>query len=122
MATFSKVFLSESAGGRPVKAAATATPGTLVHATGTSSTVIDEVWLYAHNTDAVVRDLTIEFGGVTSPDDTIVLKLEPWSGLVLVLPGLPVAGDGTGARNVRAFASAANVVTIMGYVNRITPP
>ena len=121
MATFSKVFLSESAGGRPVKVADTATPGTLVHATGTSSTVIDEVWLYAHNTDTVARELTIEFGGVTSPDDTIVLGLAPESGLVLVLPGLPVAGDGSAARNVRAFSSTANVVTVVGYVNRITP-
>lgn len=119
MATFTKLRLSDSTGGRPIKVVATATPGTLVHATGTSATVIDELWLYAMNTDTTDRKLTVEFGGVTAPDDLIELVIKAESGLVLLVPGLPLSGDGAAARNVRAFAASANVVTILGYVNRI---
>ena len=121
MATFSKVLLSGSTGGRPIKVAATATAGTLVHATGTSATVLDEVWLYAHNSSGAAVNLTVEFGGVSSPDDLILLSVPSRTGLTLVLPGLVLAGDGSAVRNVRAFAGTTNVVTVVGYVNRITP-
>jgi hypothetical protein len=121
MATFDKVLLSGSTGGRPIKVAATATPGTTIHATGTSATVVDEVWLYASNTDTEDRKLTIEFGGTTSPDDLIELEIPAESGLVLLVPGIPLTGDGAAARSVLAFCATADVVNIVGYVNRITP-
>jgi hypothetical protein len=121
MATFSKVQLSGSTGGRLIKVAQTATAGTTIHATGTSSTVLDEIWLYAVNSDTTDRKLTIEFGGTSSPDDLIEQTITAESGLILVIPGLLLAGDGTTARTVRAFAATANVVMIGGYVNRITP-
>jgi len=121
MATYSKQFLSDSDGGRPVKVAATASPGTQIHATGTSATTIDEVWLYATNTDSTDHKLSIQFGDTTSPDDLMEVTITAESGLVLLIPGLPLAGTGASARRVRAFAASANVVTISGYVNRITP-
>jgi len=120
MATFSKQLLSGSTGGRLIKVAATATTGTTIHATGTSSSIIDEIWLYAVNSDTTARKLTIEFGGTTSPDDLIELTVAAESGLVLVVPGLILAGTGSAARTVTAFCATANVVSIGGYVNRIT--
>ena len=120
MATFSKQLLSGSTGGRLIKVAATATTGTTIHATGTSSSIIDEIWLYAVNSDTTNRKLTIEFGGTTSPDDLIELTITAESGLVLVVPGLVLAGTGSAARTVTAFCATANVVSIGGYVNRIT--
>lgn len=121
MATFSKVQLSGSTGGQPVLVAATATAGTLIHATGTSSTVLDEVWLYAQNDHTADLLLTIEYGGTTSPNNLIRQTVTSRSGLILVIPGLLLAGDGTSARNIRAFCASANLVHISGYVNRITP-
>lgn len=120
MALFTKLNLSGSTGGRPVLVAATATAGTLIHATGTSASVIDEIWLYASNTDTTDRKLTIEYGGVTSPNDLIEITIPAEAGLILVIPGLILNGDGTAARNVRAFAATANVINISGYVNRIS--
>lgn len=121
MATYSKVQLSGSTGGRLIKVAQTATAGTTIHATGTSSTIIDEVWLYAVNSDTTDRKLTIEWGGTSSPDDLIEQTITAESGLILILPGLLISGDGTSARTVRAFAASANVIMIGGYVNRLTP-
>ena len=120
MATFSKVNLSGSTGGRLIKVAQTATTGTTIHATGTSSSIFDEIWLYAVNSDTTARKLTIEFGGTSAPDDLIELTVAAESGLVLVVPGLILAGTGSAARTVTAFCATANVVSIGGYVNRIT--
>lgn len=115
-----KVLLSGSTNGRGIKVAATATAGTTIHATGTSSAVIDEVWLYAYNSDTSAVELTIELGGVTAPDDNIKLSIPAKSGLTLVLPGLTLTGTGAAASTIRAFAGTANVIVMTGYVNRIS--
>jgi hypothetical protein len=119
MATYSKVLLSGSSNGRMIKVAATGTAGTTIHATGTSTSVIDEVWLYAVNSDTTARKLTIEFGSTSAPDDLIELTIPPEAGLVCVVPGLPLTGTGS-ASTIRAFCATANVVMVTGYVNRIT--
>lgn len=119
MATYSKIVLSGSTNGAPVKVAATASSGTLIHSTGTSSSVIDEVWLYATNTSVTSVMLTIQYAGTTSPDNDLEITIPGQSGLILVVPGLPLTGTGSAATSVRAFAGTANVVTIYGYVNRV---
>lgn len=119
MATFTKQILSGSTDGRAVKVAATASSGTTIHTGSTTATTIDEVWLYAQNTDTTARKLTIQWGGTTSPDDEIEVTIGPEQGLVLVAPGLLIKGNAT-ALVVRAFAATANVITIHGYVNRIS--
>jgi hypothetical protein len=119
MATFNKLTLSGSTDGRPVKVAATATPGTTIHTGSSTATVYDELWLYAQNTDSTDRKLTVEFGGTTSPDDLIEFTVKAENGLYLIVPGLVIKGNAT-PLVVRAFAATANVLTISGYVNRIT--
>jgi hypothetical protein len=119
MATFTKLVLSGSTNGRAILVAATASPGTTIHTGSTNTAVIDEVWLYAQNTDTTARKLTIEWGGTSSPDDLIELTIPAESGLTLVAPGLLIKGAGT-ALVVRAFAATTNVITIHGYVNRIS--
>jgi hypothetical protein len=117
MPTYSKVKLSASTSGRPIKVVATASSGTTIHTTlGTAST--DEVYLYANNTDTVTRTLTIQWGGTSSPDDSIVVGILPQAGIFLVIPGLILVDTGT-PLVIRAFASAANIINITGYVNRI---
>jgi hypothetical protein len=118
VATYSKLILSGSTDGRAIKVAATATAGTLIHTGSATAATIDEVWLYAQNTDTTARKLTIEWGGVSAPDDLIELTVGAETGLVLVAPGLLIKGNAT-ALIVRAFAATANVITIHGYVNRI---
>lgn len=113
------VLLSGSTQGQPILVAQTATPGTTIHATGTSATVFDEIWLYAQNTDTTDRKLTIEWGGVTSPNNLIEVTIPAESGLVCVIPGLRLTGTGAAATTVRAFAASANLITIVGNVNRM---
>lgn len=117
MASIDKVVLSGSTNGKNTKIVATATAGTTIHTCGSGTTVLDEIWLWATNTDTSTRKLTIEYGGTTSPDDTIEVSIPPESGPFLVIPGLILCNSLV----VRGFASAANVVIVAGYVNRYTP-
>ena len=119
MATFSKITLSGSTDGRLIKVAATATAGTTIHTGSSTATTIDELWLYAVNSDTSDRKLTIEYGGVSSPDDLIEQTITTESGLILVVAGLVIKGNAT-PLVVRAFCASANVVMIGGYVNRIS--
>ena len=114
MATYTKVKLSGSTDGKMIKVAATATLGTTIHAAHATS--LDEVWLYAVNSDTSARKLTIEFGGATSPDCLIEQTIQPESGLVLVVPGMLL----TNSLVITAFCATANVVMIGGFVNRIS--
>jgi len=115
MAVLSKEKLSGSTDGKQIKVAATATPGTLIHTAVSGTTDLDEIWLYAYNHHTANVDLTIEWGGVASPDDLVQITIPFKAGRFLVV-------DGKLLQNgliVRAFASVANVVMIDGFVNRI---
>ncbi len=112
--TITKLKLSGSTDGKMVKVAATATLGTTIHTA--HATDLDELWLYAVNSDTSARKLTIEFGGATSPDCLIEVTIPAESGLVVVVPGLLL----TNSLAVTAFCASANVVMIGGFVNRIT--
>lgn len=120
MATFTKVALSGSTQGKAIKVVATASTGTTIHATGTSSSIIDEVWLYAYNSDSAGVLLTVQFGGTTAVDNDVKVIVPSQSGLTLVVPGLILTGTGAAANTVYAYAATANVVTISGYVNRVS--
>lgn len=116
MPSLTKIPLSGSTHGRPIKVAATAIgAGTTIH-TALATTVDgegDEIVLDAFNSDSVERTLTIGWGGTTDPDDLIEFALQPGE-RQHVVPGLLLRN----ALVVKAAASAANVVTVQGYVVR----
>lgn len=121
MATFTKVLLSGSSQGKAIKVAATSSLGTLIHSTGSSTTIIDEIWLYAYNSHTSAVPLTIQFGGSTSPDNDIKVTIQPQAGLKVVVPGLVLTGlGGSFNSGTYAYAGTANVIMLSGYVNRIT--
>jgi len=119
MATFTKQLLSGSTYGQPITVVQTASTGTTIHATSTSASTIDEVWLYANNTSTSPVLLTVQFGGTGSVQNAKPITLAPQSGDVLIVAGLPLTGTGSAASTVYAFAATASVITISGYVNRI---
>lgn len=116
MATFSKVKLSGSTDGKGVKITATATAGTTAHTA--HATALDEIYCWLSNLHTVDVTVTIEWGGVTDPDDLLVktLTLPANSGPILVVPGLIL----TNSKVFAIFASVASKIIATGYVNRIT--
>ena len=123
MATFTKITGSGSTDGRLVKVAATATPGTTLHTGSATTTTYDEIWIEAYNSHTSTVDLTIEFGGVTDPDDLVRISLQAnsagsYTGPIRVIEGWPIKGNAT-PLVVRAFASVANKVVVNIFTNRI---
>lgn len=112
--SITKELLSGSTDGRLIKITTTATPGDTIHTA--NSTSRDEIYLWAVNTDTVSRILTIEFGGVAAPDDTISITMAAGDGLIVAVPGLVL----TNSLVVKAFADVANKVNVGGYVERVS--
>jgi hypothetical protein len=109
--------LSGSTDGMGILVAATGSAGTLIHTaiSGTTAGTFDEVWLWAYNAHSGNVTLTVEFGGVTVPDNNIKISVPYQQGLILVVPGLILQNT----QVVRAFASIVNVVVVSGFVNTI---
>ena len=118
MATAVKRKLSGSTDGKAIKVVQTATAGDTIHTAvaGTTAGTYDEIWLWAYNGHSANVVLTIEFGGADVPDQNIVVTVPYKTGLIPIVPGLILQN----AMVVKAFASIANVVTIIGFVNAIT--
>jgi len=118
MATYARQLLSGSTSGAPIKIAQVATPGTLLHTAVAGAASFDEIYAWVTNTDSADRTLTIEWGGVTDPDNLIVKTLT----IPKNSPPIPILSGQSlnGALVVRAFASVANVLLITGHVNRIS--
>ena len=116
MATFSKKKFSASTDGLPIKIAATAIgSATTIHTAITGTTGFDEVWLYAQNSSESAVKLTICWGGTTDVDHTIEFTVAAEEGLKCIVPGLILQN----AKIIKAFAGTANVLTVLGFVNRI---
>jgi len=114
MATFTKLKLSGSTDGKGIKVVQTSTAGTTIHTA--HATDLDEIWIYAVNSQAAAVKLTLEWGQADAPDGNIEVTIPGESGLFLVAPGLLL----TNSLVVKAFAATANVIILHGFVNRIT--
>lgn len=115
MAQAVKRPLSASVDGRGIKVTTNATPGTLIHTavSGALAGTCDEIWLWAYNADLANVVVFVEWGEIDLVRKTTI-PLQ--SGLVPLIPGLILQNGQT----VRVYASAANVIKIDGFVNRIT--
>jgi hypothetical protein len=120
MATFTKIPLSASAQGTGIFLGNEPSTVTL-HQTGTSSTVLDEVWIYLSNNNTFF-DAQVQIRINTNPAPPIAVTLPGGTGLILVIPGLIVCGTGSAAGVISATESSYGGGTYaFGFVNRITP-
>jgi hypothetical protein len=117
MAVIAKQELSGGADGIGVKVAATSSAGTTIHTANnvTGAGEYDEIYLYASNTHTSAVTLTIQFGGTTSVTNDLKYTVQP-NETLLVVPGLILQNSLV----VKAYATTTNVVSIHGFVNRIT--
>jgi hypothetical protein len=113
--TVSRIPLSGSTHGRGIKIAATSSTGTTIHTATSSTTDCDVITLYAYNSSASSVNLTIQWGGTSTPDDDIKLAIPAQTGLTLVAPDLVLRNSLV----LAAYAGTTNVVTIHGFVNRV---
>lgn len=121
MGSFAKVPFNSGAGVVPV--GPLGGPDTLIHTTGTSASILDEVWVWANNSQSYDMYLYLYLGTASGVSANEITVLVPAFSTVLAVPGIPISGNGTIGRPVNALASSmlTGDVTIFGYVNRITP-
>lgn len=106
---------SGSANGRGVLIAATSTPGTTLHTCTNVAGEMDEVWVWIYNGHTADVVVTIELGGTTSPDDTIVETIPAKKGKWEMVAGRRLNGGVV----VKAFAATTNVCVAHVNVNNI---
>jgi len=120
MATYAKVLLSGSTSGRPIQVRATTSTGDTIHTAVAGASDIDEIHLWAQNNHTSDVALTIEWGGVVTGGAS---GLDIWTFTVPTKDGWFPIAEGfplNGGLLVTAFAGTTDVVSIQGYVNRIT--
>jgi len=116
MQSFDKQKLSGSTDGLGIKVVETSTPGTTVHTAVTGTSDYDEAYVYAFNSHTADVLLTVEFGGATDPDNIIEYTVPFQQGMFLVVPGFVLQNE----KVIAAFAGTTNVVTLYGYIHRIS--
>jgi len=109
----SKVVLSGSTDGKPIVITTTESPGNLIHTA--SATEIDEIWIYLNNSSNTPVVTTIQWG-LTTTVGSIIQSVPGQAGLYLAIPGLVLTKNSI----VRVFASVSDVITVLGFVNRIS--
>lgn len=117
--SFTQEILSGSTNGLGIKVTGTDTSGAVtIHTAISGTTSFDLVTLWAVNNDGdgETRNLTIEFGGTSDPDNLIVVPIPAKVGPVLVCQRLALRNGLV----VEAFADEANDVQIYGEVQRVT--
>lgn len=121
MAAFSKILLSGSTNGRPIPLNNFTAPGTTIHTTGTSASVIDEVWLWAYNDTSSDYVLNVYFGNYSAGGEAVKITVRGSNGAYLVIPGWTLSGTGSSGNIVHAYATGVEGdIHVAGYVNRIT--
>jgi len=113
MATYTKVILSETSNGEALGIPNTASPGTVVHTSSSTSGDLDEIWIWVTNKDVSNNVVTVEFGG-SNEGNRIQEKVEP-SKTILIIPGIPLVNGA----NVKIYSDSGNI-SAFGYVNRRT--
>lgn len=110
-----RILLTNSTSGRPIKLVNVANPGDNIHAAIATPGQFDEIHLWATNTTAANKTVTVQWGGVTAVNDEFV------SALVLLPNTTTKVVDGLILNNaaVKAYASVTNTVLITGYAIRL---
>jgi hypothetical protein len=120
MATYSKQLLSQSSNGKAINITATLSSTTLIHTTQVSSSVLDEVWLYATNSTTSDITFNLLYGGTDFANDVLFDGvIEAYAGSVLVCPGLIARGNNSIGFSIYGNSSISGI-NVFGYVNRIS--
>jgi hypothetical protein len=122
MATYEKIKLSADPKGAGIPLTVSPASGDVIHETGVSGSILDELWLYASWSAFGTPEPTPVYLALDNADYKIMQNIPVNNGLTLIVPGLIISGDGTNSSIVTAYDwNGVSGITLHGYVNRITP-
>jgi len=117
MAAITKRVLSGSVDGLAIAVSSTSGGVITAHTGPSSSSIIDEVWLYATNELTTTISLVVEWGASSSLT-AIYQDIVPREGPQLVAPGLVIQGNAT-PKVISVWGTVKDQLVIHGYVNRL---
>jgi hypothetical protein len=121
MATYQKIKLSADPKGAGIPLTVSPASGDVIHETGVSGSVLDELWLYASWSPFGSPEPTPVYLALDNANYQIMQNVPANSGLTLIIPGLIISGDGTNSCQVTAYDwLGVDYINLYGYVNRIT--
>jgi hypothetical protein len=120
--------LSGSTATAPIKIAADASPGTILHTASATPTDYDLLALFAYNRSLGDVMLTLQVAGTTSDHEHVFFLP---AGREVVIGGTTYTIDGPYVRIwpglylgtsklLRAYATTANVIYVVGHVEQVT--
>lgn len=117
-ASYQKIILSGSTHGRPIPVTGlTASGGNTIHTgvTGAAES-LDEVWLWVYNSATASREINIVWGSTAALSRfTYTVTGRDKDGWQLIVPGHVIRNELV----IKAYATVADVLAIMGFVNRL---
>ncbi len=117
MPTYTKLPLSASVDGKRILiTATTSASANPIHTAVAGEAALDEVWIYAYNEATSSLECSILWGGTVEPDDVVRITLPSQVGRTLIIDGVLLQNSLT----IEAYAQVASLITIDGFVNRIT--
>lgn len=118
MATFSKLPLSGSIDGRPIRITANASASAnAIHTTQAGTSSMDEVYLYAYNDTTASIQVSVLWGATVEPDCVFRTTLLSQYGRTLIADGMILRNGLT----VYAYTNiSGSIVNVDGFVNRIS--
>lgn len=116
MGAITKRVLSGSTDGNAIDVNLTSV-AVAVHTGPSTTSIIDEVWIYAQNNTGTA--ITTWFAwGATATANQVKIDIAGDGKLKQVFPGLPMQGNATN-KTIVVGASAASTIHVYGWVNRI---
>ena len=118
MATFEKIKFSEAGTNNyPVDFGTNGIPVN-VHYTGTSSSILDEVWLWVSNPNYQEANISVKLNSFL-----FGMFVVPGRTSILALAGHPVSGTGSSTSYIQVYDTDLILLPLYayGFVNRITP-
>lgn len=117
MPTISKDHLSSSTDGAPIALPINTGTFQTLHTGPTNANSMDELWVWGCNATGVSEEtVTLRLGG-TGNSNKIKATIGP-NQTVLLVPGIPIQGNGT-PLVLDGASTTADKVNIFGYVNKI---
>jgi len=114
MNTLSKFILGNSNNGKQIAITSTTSASAiLIHTAPTSTSICDEVYLYAYNDTYNPITCSILWGGKTEPNDVVRTMIPSMLGRYLVIDGKLISSN-----SIYAYASVGSGLIIDGFVNR----
>jgi hypothetical protein len=123
MTAYTKQLLSGTPSGSNISLTNVASSPTLIHQTQAGSSILDEVWLWGHNSYSSSLSMSVFYGTASVQSNQILISLPTTDVPTLIVPGwlLTLSSSIVGwAQTGSIGGGGSGCISVNGFINRIT--